>query len=152
VVYVGSEDKKVYALNAKSGAKLWSYTTGGYIDSSPAVANGVVYVGSYDKKVYALNASSGAKLWSYATGKLVDSSPAVANGVVYVASHDHDVYAQRQNRFQAVELRHRRLCGWFTRRGEWSGLRRLGRWQRVRLRLEVKKPVANMWDGRVSEA
>ena len=55
VVYVGSlTDNKVYALNASTGAKLWSYTTGGAIYySSPAVANGVVYVGSLDGKVYA---------------------------------------------------------------------------------------------------
>ena len=29
VVYVGSDDHNVYALNASTGAKLWSYTTGG---------------------------------------------------------------------------------------------------------------------------
>ena len=40
------DDDNVYALNASTGAKLWSYTTGGDMDSSPAVANGVVYVGS----------------------------------------------------------------------------------------------------------
>ena len=55
VVYVGSEDQKVYALNARTGAKLWSFNTGNYVDSSPAVANGVVYVGSFDKKVYAFS-------------------------------------------------------------------------------------------------
>jgi outer membrane protein assembly factor BamB len=43
----------VYALNARTGAKLWSYTTGGAVDSPPAVANGMVYVGSDDGKVYA---------------------------------------------------------------------------------------------------
>jgi outer membrane protein assembly factor BamB len=53
VVYVGSDDYNVYALNAKTGAKLWSYTTGAFVASSPAVANGVVYVGSYDGKAYA---------------------------------------------------------------------------------------------------
>ena len=54
VVYVGSLDNNVYALNASTGAKLWSYTTGGPIYySSPAVANGMVYVGSLDGKVYA---------------------------------------------------------------------------------------------------
>jgi len=52
-VYVGSYDDNVYALNASTGAKLWSYTTGGRVGSSPAVANGVVYIGSLDKKVYA---------------------------------------------------------------------------------------------------
>jgi len=53
VVYVGSLNHKVYALNARTGTKLWSFTTGGELDSSPAVANGLVYVGSRDGKVYA---------------------------------------------------------------------------------------------------
>jgi outer membrane protein assembly factor BamB len=53
VVYVGSYDKNVYALNAKTGAKLWSYTTGGGVYTSPSVANGLVYVGSDDGNVYA---------------------------------------------------------------------------------------------------
>ena len=61
----------MYALNASTGAKLWSYTTGSNVYSSPAVANGVVYVGSYDGNVYALKAGTGAKLWSYATGAYV---------------------------------------------------------------------------------
>jgi len=28
VVYVGSDDKNVYALDAANGAKIWSFTTG----------------------------------------------------------------------------------------------------------------------------
>ena len=43
----------MYALNASTGAKLWSYKTGDLVDTSPAVANGVVYVGSWDRKLYA---------------------------------------------------------------------------------------------------
>jgi outer membrane protein assembly factor BamB len=83
-------------LNVNNVGRLglkWSYTTGSYVVSSPAVANGVVYVGSYDGNVYALQAKTGAKLWSYATDNSVDSSPAVANGAVYVGSWDHNVYA-----------------------------------------------------------
>ena len=73
----------------------WKYTTGGPVDSSPAVADGVVYVGSFypDNSVYALNASTGARLWSYTTSDAVHSSPAVAHGVVYVGSFDGNVYA-----------------------------------------------------------
>jgi len=48
VVYVGSDDENVYALNARTGAKLWSFTTGNFVHSSPAVVNGTVYVGSGD--------------------------------------------------------------------------------------------------------
>jgi outer membrane protein assembly factor BamB len=72
---------------------MWSYTTGGAVTSSPAVANGVVYIGSGDNKLYALNASTGALLWSYTTGGAVETRPAIANGVVYVGSDDGNVYA-----------------------------------------------------------
>jgi outer membrane protein assembly factor BamB len=91
VIYVGSDDDNVYALNASTGVLLWSYPV--FVVSSPAVANGVVYVGSPDDKIYALNASTGAVLWSDTTGNDVTSSPAVANGVVYVSSDDTNVYA-----------------------------------------------------------
>jgi PGF-CTERM protein len=90
---VGSYDHNVYALNASTGAKVWNYTTGLMVLSSPAVANGVVYVGSDDNNLYALNASTGAKLWSYRTGLWVEANPAITNGVVYVGSDDGNVYA-----------------------------------------------------------
>ena len=92
-VYVGSNDNYVYALDAATGAYIWSYKTGNSIDSSPAVADGIVYVGSEDHNVYALNATTGTKIWSYGTGDEVESSPAVANGVVYIGSDDNNLYA-----------------------------------------------------------
>ena len=38
VVYIGSSRPYVYALNAGNGALLWSYKTGAFVASSPAVA------------------------------------------------------------------------------------------------------------------
>jgi outer membrane protein assembly factor BamB len=93
VVYFGSDLGSVHALNASTGAKLWSFATAGGVSSSPAVANGVVYVGSDGGNVYALNASTGAKLWSFDTGGDQQASPAVVNGVVYVGSGIGIVYA-----------------------------------------------------------
>ena len=55
VVYIGSKDHTLYALNARTGEKFWSYTTGGAIISSPTVVNGIVYVGSNDRSLYAFN-------------------------------------------------------------------------------------------------
>jgi outer membrane protein assembly factor BamB len=63
---------------------LWTYTTGGNVESSPAVVGGFVYVGSDDDNVYCLNATNGAFVWNYTTGGNVDSPPAVAGGLVYV--------------------------------------------------------------------
>jgi hypothetical protein len=54
MVFIGSDDDNVYALNATTGALVWKYKTGGMVDpSSPAVSSGVVYVGSEDDNVYA---------------------------------------------------------------------------------------------------
>jgi outer membrane protein assembly factor BamB len=89
VVYVGSDDNNLYALQASTGKQLWSYTTFEVVESSPTVANGVVYFGS--DNVYALNASTGDKIWSYPAYGF--SSPTVANGVLYVGSDDHNIYA-----------------------------------------------------------
>jgi len=55
IVYVGSNDHKIYALDATTGEKVWSYATLGAVESSPTVANGIVYVGSDDNIVYALS-------------------------------------------------------------------------------------------------
>jgi outer membrane protein assembly factor BamB len=58
-VYVGSRDKKLYAINGKSGVKLWEFKTGEAVDSSPAIgSDGTVYVGSGDKKLYAIKTES----------------------------------------------------------------------------------------------
>jgi outer membrane protein assembly factor BamB len=71
----------------------WTYPTGSWVESRPAVADGTVYIGSGDDKVYALNAATGRVLWSYTTGFEVNSSPAVADGTVYIGSDDDKVYA-----------------------------------------------------------
>jgi len=81
IVYIGSDDHNVYAINANTGTKIWNYTTGDVVESSPTVFNGTVYVGSFDHDVYALNARTGAKIWNYTTGDAVWSSPAVVYGI-----------------------------------------------------------------------
>jgi len=79
-------------LPAAAGDLVWSYATGGAVESSPAVSGGYVYVGSYDNNFYCLDAATGDLVWSYATGGSVFSSPAVSGGYVYVGSVDNKVY------------------------------------------------------------
>ena len=114
VVYVGSQDGNLYAVNATTGAEAWRTGTGGPVDSSPAVAfentadgpRDVVYVGSADGNVYALNASPDQTFvqlfWTFPTGDSVESSPTVAAGVVYVGSDDGTVFAINAGNGQEV--------------------------------------------------
>jgi outer membrane protein assembly factor BamB len=77
----------VYALDAATGAMLWSFATPGRPQSSVAVANGVVYAVTMDDNgllgsAYALSAATGQKLWHFSSpGPL--STPVVANGILY---------------------------------------------------------------------
>ena len=58
-VYVGSLDKKLYAINGKTGVKLWEFDAGGTVRSSPAIgSDGTVYFVSGGKKLYAIKTDS----------------------------------------------------------------------------------------------
>ena len=76
------------------GKVNWVFPTKGWVESSPAVSNGIVYVGADDDNVYALNATNGKEIWQWATGGNVISSPAIGpDGTVYAASQDGKIYA-----------------------------------------------------------
>ena len=92
VVYVGSNDNHLYALDAVTGSELWSFATAGPVVSVPTVIDGVVYVGSNDNHLYALDAGDGTLLWRHDTGYPAQSSPTVSGGMVYYrAFSDGDI-------------------------------------------------------------
>ena len=85
---VGPGDKKLYAINGKTGAKLWEFETGGYVSSSPAIgSDGTVYVGSEGKKLYAINGKTGVKLWGIANGDKVRSPSPLAMIARFMSGH-----------------------------------------------------------------
>ena len=93
ILFVGSMDWNIYALDARSGWAVWRFRSGGPIVSSPTLADGVLFIGSADKNVYALDARSGRVKWKYETEGQVTSSPAYANGAVYIGSVDQYLYS-----------------------------------------------------------
>ncbi|MHC4800141.1 MAG: PQQ-binding-like beta-propeller repeat protein, partial [Planctomycetota bacterium] len=65
-LFVASIDiHTVYALDAKTGAVLWSFSAGGRVDSPPTVYQGRVLFGSADGWVYCLRASDGVLAWRF---------------------------------------------------------------------------------------
>ncbi|MHC4172542.1 MAG: outer membrane protein assembly factor BamB family protein [Planctomycetota bacterium] len=62
----------VLALAADSGKKIWSYTTGGRVDSPPTLYNGLAIFGCADGWVYCVRASDGALVWRYRASPRAD--------------------------------------------------------------------------------
>ena len=95
VLYIGSTNGTLYALNGDTGLLLWTYATGGPVYSSPAVAGGKVYFLSTDGYFYALDASTGSLVWSVGGmgGSYSWSSPAVHGGRVFVAASNGWVHS-----------------------------------------------------------
>ena len=65
-VFVASKDTHtVYALDARSGKTLWSFTAGARVDSPPTIFDGMVLFGSADGYVYNLRTSDGVLVWRF---------------------------------------------------------------------------------------
>ena len=102
-VYVGSDDAKLYAFDAAGTTgctgpvpatctPLWSFTTGGPVSSSPAVAGNTVLVGSADGLLRALS-TTGQLQWQAVTSQAIVASPAIGGALVYISSADGHVRA-----------------------------------------------------------
>jgi outer membrane protein assembly factor BamB len=117
LLYFGSDDGNVYAVDVTTGRQKWKYATGGPVPASPAVAGGMVYFPSYDGRFYAVDALEGRLRWKFATGgerrfeakglhgmqpknqtipdpyDVFLSSPVVTEDTVYFGSGDGNLYA-----------------------------------------------------------
>ena len=117
VVYVGSNDGNLYAIDQQTGSQKWTFPTEARINSSPAVDHGMVYFNSYDGNFYAVDAGTGKLRWKFSNagerryaathlhgslpaGETMPdpfdvylSSPTLSNGAVYFGSGDGNIYA-----------------------------------------------------------
>ena len=105
VVYVGSGDGGLYALDLGTGARRWRYDAGAPVSSSPAVGGGLIYATARDGSIFAVDAASGSRRWRLTTGHDLPlpwghesgdhflSSPAYVDGVIVVGSGDGGIYA-----------------------------------------------------------
>ena len=116
VIYFGSDDGNIYALDSETGRQIWKTKTRGPVSATPAIANETLYVGSYDGNFYALDLKTGELKWKFATGgerrfeakglhgiqpknqTIADpfdiflSSPVVVDNAVYFGSGDGNIY------------------------------------------------------------
>jgi len=68
LVFIGSSDANIYAIDLENGRQVWAYQTGDAVETSPCVVEGLVFIGSSDNFLYALDAKTGKLRWKYETG------------------------------------------------------------------------------------
>lgn len=64
-LYFGADDGRVYAVNARSGALRWTFTTEGTIAHAPVLHDGTLLFTTSENRVYGLDARSGRWRWQY---------------------------------------------------------------------------------------
>ncbi|HVL13355.1 MAG TPA: PQQ-binding-like beta-propeller repeat protein [Gemmata sp.] len=93
-VVAGSRDKKVYALDAATGAEKWSLETQGQVDASPVIVGDRVYVGclSEDGHFYVIDLKTGKKLQELELESPVGGSVGVGPDCLIVGTDKGVVY------------------------------------------------------------
>ncbi|HMQ08742.1 MAG TPA: PQQ-binding-like beta-propeller repeat protein, partial [Saprospiraceae bacterium] len=71
LLYSGSADGNVYALQSSNGAEVWRFKTGGAVHCKPAVFHNQVFFTSRDNCIYSIDAHTGKMKWKFQTGDLL---------------------------------------------------------------------------------
>lgn len=93
VLYFGSQDRYIYAIDCKTKKVLWTFPCKdtGYVHS---VTSERVFCSSRDHNIYVLNPKTGALRWKFATSGMVwGAGYPPSGGVVYFGGNDNHVYA-----------------------------------------------------------
>lgn len=104
IVYVGSYDNNLWAINAKDGSFVWKYATEGGIGSSPTYSGGAVYIGSSDHQLHAVDVRSGKRLWAFRTEGKIFTRPCAGVGLIFFGSDDGKMYAIKPGPASAKEM------------------------------------------------
>jgi outer membrane protein assembly factor BamB/HEAT repeat protein len=108
MVFVGSRDGNLYALDAKRGTEQWHLRTGDRIESTPAVNGNRVFVGSHDGKLYAAATETGRRLWQKDLGSPIRSSVTLADDRLFVGNRAGQIvslYAETGDQLWRVDTR-----------------------------------------------
>ena len=75
IVYIGSDDGKVYAIDMRTGNDVWSYSTTDSVESTPCLIDDRLVVGSADGFLYCLDRRTGELRWKYEADDRILGSP-----------------------------------------------------------------------------
>lgn len=94
VLYLTSLDRKVYALNALTGEKIWEKKLDAAILTSPVSAEGKpLFVAAFNGLLYALNKENGEILWQAFLGNRLWAAPLLVEDTLYIGDQEGTFHA-----------------------------------------------------------
>jgi len=99
IILIGSDDGRLYALDAETGEMMWKFTTGGAVQATPLILDGRVYFGSSDGFFYCLDlpeqndaVAEPTEVWKYQCGGPIVSSAHEFGNTLLFGCHDGSFY------------------------------------------------------------
>ncbi|HEV3341994.1 MAG TPA: PQQ-binding-like beta-propeller repeat protein [Pirellulales bacterium] len=92
MVYVGSFDGNLYALDLADGGEKWKFHTELGFKAAPAVRDGTIYIGDVDGKFYAIDARHGTEIWSTTSGAEINAGANFYRDKILFTSQDGGFY------------------------------------------------------------
>lgn len=92
IVYTGSYDHHVYALDARTGTEVWKFETDGRVYADCALTAGSL-IAAGDSTVYSLDLVTGEQEWALEVGSVYTTSINAVDGTVYVPTSANELYA-----------------------------------------------------------
>lgn len=99
MVYYGSTDGFLYALDAVFGTVKWKYKIGSRV-SNPVYSDGMVYAGGYNNSFYALDAVTGQLKWVNKNGSCDYSGTSVVGEKIFISYQSNSTYTT--NYYRAI--------------------------------------------------
>jgi len=96
-IYVADWDGDVYAVEAKTGRRVWDADLDEELAGGPTVGDGVVAIGTRAGEVVGLSAKDGSVLWRSGVTSEVLTPPAYGDGLFVVRSADGRVFGLRSS-------------------------------------------------------
>jgi outer membrane protein assembly factor BamB len=91
VVYIGSADEFLYAIDFAKGQQKWKYKAGP-IKAPPSYHSGLIYVGDGNGLFHCVDAAKGTKVWTFETGGEIASGANFFADVILFGSYDEVLY------------------------------------------------------------
>ena len=93
LVYIGSEDKRVYALDKYTGDLVWSLKLDDVVAASPSIDGLTLVVGTVSGSVYGIHSLQGDEIWRSDLGSPVSTAACIDRDAAMIGTYGGRVYA-----------------------------------------------------------